>query len=84
MRKEIFVLFNGIILKIVLNSEFKLKVNKDSAGVNPSENLENFTIRFFSLPYTNVEVESVFSANSTIRNGLLLLSVNALLHIKTV
>lgn len=84
MRKEIFVLFNGIILKIVLNSEFKLKVNKDSVGVNPSENLENFTIRFFSLPYTNVEVESVFSANSTIRNGLLLLSVNALLHIKTV
>lgn len=64
----------------------EVKSYEDSCGLNPFNDLACMAIRILSLPYSNAEVERVFSAinsfKSKVRNRMSLASVNSLLHIK--
>lgn len=61
---------------------------KDSVGNNPFKELANFALEILSLPWSNAEVERVFSqlniVKTKLRNRLITSTVNAVLHARLV
>lgn len=61
---------------------------KDSVGNNPFKELANFALETLSLPWSNAEVERVFSqlniVKTKLRNRLITSTVNAVLHARLV
>lgn len=64
----------------------EVKRYRDSAGNNPYEDLVNFALSLLSLPWSNAEVERVFSqvnlVKTKIRNRLEVDTLNAILAIR--
>ncbi|KNC20769.1 hypothetical protein FF38_00083 [Lucilia cuprina] len=63
-----------------------LEIFNDSAGNNPFKDLAKFAIEMLSLPWSNADVERVFSqlnvVKTKLRNRLITDTVNAVLHVR--
>jgi len=61
-------------------------INKDAGNNNPFSGLAEFALKILSLPWSNAEVERIFSqmniVKSKLRNAMSIKTLNAILYVR--